>query len=521
MKIKRPLAPDFIDKLDAHLLLHKPTTWSSRTHLVVYYGLLFIVAITILSFISNADPRDNSGIAVWATIISLLCVIGFIVWMIYLLRFNVFKRFGIQKPGDGIKTFALYFIAIGVMVFCPFVPAITESYVANRAYTSTELVKDVNSINTKICQIEYDSLGKDWDLDTIKLSAKITRTIKADNTIEEVAVLVDSVAAVDNYDKVYYPIGDNFKFLDSTEFYSTINTADSLIKISDSTYKIYTCPNYQLLTTTSDADEHSPDSILTRLDLYKTIIKNYQPVNRKKVLEELELLIKKYYPQYERGKNTYLQNLLPEENQNLSHFARINYRYELTDVGYAINNIAEKKYRWEGLQLYGLIRAWYYTTLVLTLLVFIYRHSTIKIFFLSLLTAALLGVFTAIFLLLGGANALGTCIVALVYVLIFALTSLSLFKDKTRSTPIGISLNLFTFSFVFIPLLLVSTYYAYLHYIHPDVYYYQNAVLHQQLFGREELHYQIAEIAGSFLLFIAIEPLFKKLYRAWYAKPEQ
>lgn len=521
MKIKRPLAPDFIDKLDTHLLLHKPTTWSSRSHLVVYYGLLFIVAITILSFISNADPRDNSDVVVWATLISLLCVIGFIVWMIYLLRFNVFKRFGIQKPGDGIKTFALYFIAIGMMVFCPFVPAITESYVANRAYTSTELVKDVNSINAKICQIEYDSLEKDWDLDTIKLSAKITRPIEADNAIDEVTVMVDSIAAAGDNDKVYYPIGDNFKFLDSSEFYSTINTADSLIKINDSTYKIYTCPNYQLLTTTSGADEHSPDSILTRLDLYKTIIKKYQPVNRKKVLEELELLIKKYYPQYARGKNTYLQNLLPEENRNLTQYARASFKYELSDIGGAINNITEKKYRWEGSKLYELIRTWYYTILIITLLVFIFRHSTTKIFFLSLLAAALLGVFTAIFLLLGGANALTTCIVALVYILIFALISINLFKDKTRSTPIGISLNLFTFSFVFIPLLLVGTYYAYLHYIHPDVYYYQNAVLHQQLFGRESLHYLIAEIAGSFLLFIAIEPLFKKLYRAWYAQPEQ
>lgn len=521
MKIKRPLAPDFIDKLDTDLLLHKPSTWSSRTHLVVYYGLLFIAAITALSFMSNADPRKNSEVAVWATLISLLCVIGFIVWMIYLLRFNVFKRFGIQKPGDGIKTFALYFIAIGLMVFCPFVPAIVESLVANRTYTSTELVKDANSINIKICQVEYDSLEKDWDLDTIKLSAKIARPANTDNYTEEVTVLVDSVATADGNDKAYSPIGDNFKFLDSAEFHSTINTADSLVKITDSIYKIYTCPNYQLLTTTSDADDHSTDSILTRLDLYKTIIKNHQPVNRKKVLAELEMLIKKYYPEYERGKNTYLQNLLPEEQKNLSHYARVSYKYELTDVGGAINNIAEKKYRWEGSNLYELIRTWYYTTLIFTLLVFIFRHSTTKTFFLSLLTAALLGVFTAIFLLLGGANALGTSIVALVYVLIFALTSISLFKDKTRSTPIGISLNLFTFSFVFIPLLLVSTYYAYLHYIHPDVYYYQDAVLYKQLFGKEDLHYQIAEIAGSLLLFIAIEPLFKKLYRAWYAQPEQ
>ena len=42
----------------------------------------------------------------------------------------------------------------------------------------------------------------------------------------------------------------------------------------------------------------------------------------------------------------------------------------------------------------------------------------------------------------------------------------------------------------------------------------------QQEFEKTKLYFFIAEIAGPVLLLILLEPLFRKLYRKWYASPE-
>ncbi|MBK8087281.1 MAG: hypothetical protein IPK31_04630 [Chitinophagaceae bacterium] len=122
MKPKRPLAPTFLNKLDDYLLLNKPVTWTARTHLAAYYSLLFVLVLTLLCFIVPDDVRSDSSVFIWTTLTGILSVLGFIVWCIYLLRFNVFKRFGAAHPFDGLKPFLLYFIAIGLMVLPGYIP---------------------------------------------------------------------------------------------------------------------------------------------------------------------------------------------------------------------------------------------------------------------------------------------------------------------------------------------------------------------------------------------------------------
>ena len=97
MRIKRPLATAFIEKLDANLLLNKPATWSTRVHLVMYYCGLFILTLIAIGFLFPNDPRERTNNHIWSTLLSVATAIALVVWLIYLLRFNVFKRFGIQK----------------------------------------------------------------------------------------------------------------------------------------------------------------------------------------------------------------------------------------------------------------------------------------------------------------------------------------------------------------------------------------------------------------------------------------
>jgi hypothetical protein len=50
--------------------------------------------------------------------------------------------------------------------------------------------------------------------------------------------------------------------------------------------------------------------------------------------------------------------------------------------------------------------------------------------------------------------------------------------------------------------------------------YYNNGTYTEQP-DNSALYYLIAEIAGSLILFILVQPLFKKLYRKWYSAPEE
>ncbi len=50
--------PGFLKKVDQKLLLNKPDVWSTRTHLVLYYGILFILLLAGLCFLEiDARPR--------------------------------------------------------------------------------------------------------------------------------------------------------------------------------------------------------------------------------------------------------------------------------------------------------------------------------------------------------------------------------------------------------------------------------------------------------------------------------
>ena len=76
-----------------------------------------------------------------------------------------------------------------------------------------------------------------------------------------------------------------------------------------------------------------------------------------------------------------------------------------------------------------------------------------------------------------------------------------------------IEVNIFLFMTPFIPLVFVAL----------------NQALHRNRYNNEvyeisndnySLYYLIAEIGGGILLLVLLEPVFRKLYRKWYAAPE-
>ena len=169
MKIERPLVPGFLKRAEQKLLLNKPGIWSTRTHLVVYYGALFILALAGLCFLERNDVREYSSNAHWVGFIIIIAIIAFTVWLIYLLRFNVFKKYGQLHPLYMLATFGLYFISVGTIVLFCFAHPVVENVRANMAFGSNEIVDDVNALNLKVCQFESNALHVRWKADSVMI----------------------------------------------------------------------------------------------------------------------------------------------------------------------------------------------------------------------------------------------------------------------------------------------------------------------------------------------------------------
>jgi hypothetical protein len=494
MQTKRPFAPAFINRLDRYLLLNKPEAWSARTHLVVYYGILFIALLTLIAFLVPDDPRTRSGADSWAGFVSLVSIVAIVGWAIYLLRFNVFKRYGLTSPVNRLITFALYFVSIGTFVlFCYVQPAV-ESIRANAAYTDEEIVNDINKVNLNVNWLEYDSLDHKWNEDTILITE---RAPVSSNELYD----VDVVETADAYSRKRTKIEMNPK-----TFAISLPKQDSARKLNDSVYLFLRCPSYVFLYNY----RARPDSVesLGAVDIYRQVVQNYKPpANKEQLRNELTAIRKKYrWEQWE------------DDTYNIYEYRttiadRIRWRYGINDINDSMYNILTRKHRWESENLQILVRVFFYSTLVLCLLAFAFRHSTAKTFFLSILTAIILTILTSLMMVFSMDSSEIALFGYIIFYFIAALgISITAFIATKRNVVTGIAINIMLWMLPFMPLCAVALYYANLKRIDRFDYDKDYYLQEQYLFA--------AEIIGILLLIIMIGTYFHKIYRKWYAAPE-
>jgi len=505
---KRLLVPSFLQKLDDRLLRNKPNTWAARTHLVIWFTILFALTLSAFCFLAFFDAKQYSSTGSWTAFVCIIAFIGFVFWMIYLLRFNVFKRYGNWFVWDGLKGFALYFISIGAMVAVCFIPSAVETFRANQQFGNDEIVNDINEINTTACKLEYDLLPLKWSADTFDIIKRPDPVVTyREDEMTTVDTVVSSIVspAILEVQQNYHP----HSVMDTAELRKRIAETDSLIKINDSLYIFYKCPDYEFVSS-YNADDHSEKKILRDAGIYYTVLKNYQkPGNRPALLKRMDELKTKY-----AADNRYSYYEGSDYNNNDGYEAKIKKKYSLIRIGNGIDNAVRKKYAWvDDWNVY--LRFFYYTTLLLTLLVFIFRHSTVKTFFLSVLTAVVLMIITGLLMVISNGSESSVFSFIVVYYIIFAGIALSIYGAKVRNAVQGIALNLFLFATPFIPLIFVA-----LNEAIKQRSYYQRGIYQTPEVDNTALYYLIAEIAGSLIFLILLEPLFRKLYRKWFAAPE-
>ena len=491
----------FLKKLDRYLLTYMPVTWSSRIHISFFYGMLFLLFLLGISFIVPDDPRNNAEVYTWVIALSIISVLAFIFWMIFLLRFNVFKRYGKWGELDSLKSFIFYFLIVLLFVSWPYVPPGVQSVRANMAYSTQELIGDINDMNTMICRLERDSIDLKFKADTLQLKQDVEGTMQRLEKDEEGG---------------YTTYSDNYIYADSVSMENRLLSADSSIRLNDSMYIIYECPDYKFVEVYRMPSWVS-EKIFGSIDLYHTALEYKTEINKPETLRKLNELVAKYregryYPSY-YSMPYYDYNYLPQ-----GYFNMIRSKYKLGEVNDSFNNIADRKYRWDDRYIGVSLRAAYYITLIFSLLVFIYRHSSRKTFFLSLLAGVLLLIFTMLFVVATTheGNMSGWYIF---YFVIFSLISSIIFFKKTRGVFSGIALNLALFMVPLVPFTIVNLYYFYLHERYDSPPY--DTITSLYVFRNEELHYFLAEIGGFVLLLALVATVIQKAYRRWYALPEQ
>lgn len=487
---KRPLAPKFLNKLDNYLLLNKPDTWSTRFHLVFYYCLLFMITLAAICFVVPTDHREKSFYGLWSGSAGVLALIGFITWLVYLFRFNVFKQFGIVLPGDRVKTFVIYFFCIVMLSLSVYIPPVVESIRADMAYSSDELATDMNRVNELVTKIERNHIPGDFTADTIQIVSG-------------------------GYDTQYIPSRPNFIYCDSSDLKWRLKTDDSVRWIRNDLFIQY---HFFNLNFADDAlvRKYAGVHVKTTLDLYHSAYLN-QNTDVVAATRELNQLIDKYEHQelfndfYYYNNNDYNSY---DPNSIFNHIVSVHRIYEASS---AIKHISERKYRLREAEYGDIAHATYYYALVLALLIFIFRHSTVKVFFLSLLTGGVLAILSGLCVAILNLREEGVYFLMLFYFLVFVVLSALIPGAKNRSVISGIALNAFVLLTAFIPLIVVGLYYS----LHSTDYYFPvRGAGYDEFYAARTMSYHAAEIAGGVILLVMIETVFKRLYRKWYSLPE-
>jgi hypothetical protein len=514
MKNKRLLVPFFLQRFDDKLLRNKPNTWAARTHLVVYFAALFALVLTAFCYLVFFDAKQYNNTGGWVTFVGLIAFIGFIFWLIFLLRFNVFKRFGNWFAWDGLKGFTLYFINIGAMVAVCFIPSAVETFRANQQFTSEEIVKDINELNTSACKLEHNLLPLKWSADTSDIVEKIAMVAPVYNDNDDAIVDKATDTVVEVMNKANIQAQGHYKrnhtLIDTAALRAKIAETDSVVKVNDSLYIFFKCPSY-VFVSAYKVNGHSKAKTLSSAEIYRSTLKNFQKPDRAALLKKMEQLKIKYAADSRYSYYDYDETY----NNNDSYEIKIRKKYSLAKISNGLNNIVTKKYAWvDDWPIY--LRLFYYISLVLTLLVFIFRHTTVKTFFLSVLTAVLLMIITGLLMVISNGSEASVFSFIIVYYVLFGALALSIFGSNVKKAVQGIGLNLFLFATPFIPVVFVALNKAMMYRQYNEPGYYNTSTV-----NNTALYFLIAEIAGSLILLILLQPLFRKLYRKWYSAPEE
>lgn len=500
---RRPLAPAFISRFDNWLLRNYPDIWSLRTHLLLYYGLLAYLVLGALCWLVPDDPRTESHAAVWSACAGLLSGIALVVWLIYLFRFNVFKRYGQLASGDRLRTFLSYFISFVLFALFVMIPPFVDKVRTELLYPQEEVVQDINEINLYINILEKGNFPINFYYDTLQVVA----------TQEEANRL-----------SMNKPIElQHTEYIEKSQMEWRLSNGDSVKQIASGKYVLITMTPLNFISKPVYYYGEKTETY-NSVRLYDLVYKKKVLLGNDEVAHRLDVLKKKYYHTTESGisYNGYDYDMPVIDQENLMD--HLDNKYDLREIRTSLYHIHRRERMFRPRDTEVFVRAIGYFALAATLLLFAFRHTTIKTFFVSILAGVILAIITGLIIAFIRFDEIVAAVLMIVYFVIFLVLALSIPFSKKRSLVKGVALNFALILTFPIPVICVALYYSWVrmqYYGYGYLYYTGDNSEYIDKIANREWHFHLAEYVGIPVLLVMVGFVFSGLYRKWYAQPEE
>ncbi len=509
----------FIKKIDQNLLKNKPAFWSTRLIYVAFFSVITLAVVAVISRLILPHPLADEDMVTPTVFVSLLCGIGIIIWLVYLLRFNVFKKFATKSSGQFVGQFVIYFLSFLLMISPAFVPTFVEWLVANNKYPDVTIANDVNFVNDAITRLEAKDLKKAFSCAYYKVDSSLDRRVSELSEGYDEEVVEQSIGeVVSNDGSEALPQksknDSNIYRISSRLLKEKQLSDDSIEQIGPNFYKRYNYPSCNHLNP-YNGSLNFENKLLTSKELVNKYLWKIVPVKDTIALQQQVLAVLKKYAYNDKNMSNFNNVDYGKKDQfDVMESVSLQQKYRIDEVADEISNVLSKKTHYDKKNLPIVFRIAFYIAFVLALLLLIFRHTTVKTFFLSILSAIILMILTGVIIALSRAEGLHALAFGLVYYVIFGAMAISIFAAKKQGYAQGIALNLTTFFLPFLPLLVLFFLGEYYQKLYGYKHYYDTYI------GKNfDFLTHIAEIAGIVLALISMHLLLRKLYRRWYALP--
>lgn len=465
---------NFFQKIQRNLLLNHPLIWNTRiVPVLLLSGALNGMLFLFFYMVSSPNNTDDDVLVPWILFLSLCSIIGVIVYLIYLLRFNYFKNFGLLRPTDFAFQFLLLFVTLGSIISWPFVPKMAAHMAVAGSYSSGEMRGDLEEAYLLAYQLEYTQSNPPYR----KMKIEVVDSLEYSNE-----------DGVNNLLQV-----PSVRDIDTSRFVKVETHADGTFTGYEKIYLICGYYPYNLYD----------------IDLLSNKIYGSLPVSgqagREEKLARLSEIFGKYLPRYDGSPFNSLSTFAasdqmtepdPYYNQSIACD-----KYRLADLGEVMSGIDNVVFDHEDWRIY--LRIWFYTTFYAALLLIIFRYMTARTFLWTLLFTFLLFVFTVIFTIISDPGDNGILAIMLFYYFVFLGFAISLFFTKSRNVFQGIALNLSFFCLHVFPLVLASFLY--------------------EAVGADIREPVVVYLERAGLLLVLLSSLFfhSRLFYKWYSLPEE
>jgi hypothetical protein len=470
----RPFAPGLLKKLDEKWMKKYPLLWSSRIHLVFYYGGLLLIPVLLFAFLAYFPPLSEQSPWTGNLLISIISLISIVIWLIYLVRFNPYKRYYIEKRFSFLRTFLLYLFILMFFVSWIFIPQYVGYAGTKMRFSKAQIEEDIRLLNHSIAGEAY---------------------YKA----PEYFTLIGDTVAISKLDSVEYSYSDP-NTITNTITYSDrvdglVSKYDSIAKINDTVFAVLTYPNFNFIRLEDDLYNNSKTNKIFKYNGFKKDPETYEEyhntINRiaSKYLGLGRVEHRYYYDYYDKYDSSNKFGKIETEYRD---------KYDLKAISSNAQALEQKLSFSFNLEIY--FRVVYYIAICLTMLLFMFRHSNAKAFFLSLLSTFILFLITLVMMFafkMDFEEDIATLLI--VYSGICLAIGLTIFIDKRKSLAKMIALNMFYMGTIFIPMLI--------------------AYKLDKDWLKE--NYTSVEVFTFIAMLILMIFMYRPLYQRWYTLPDE